>query len=89
MPGPLPKPEHRRQRRNKRRVIVIEPGPSCVICGRPGAEPFCSRRCERRLEEAGGAAKEAERTERFADQTASAADARAWRELAARLRAIA
>jgi len=88
MPGPLPKPEGRRQRRNKRRVIVLERAPACVVCGEHPA-PLCSRRCARRLDELGGAAKQARECERAASRAASPADAKGWRDLAAQLRQLA
>ena len=87
MPGPLPKHPDRRQRRNKRRMIRVDPAPACVVCGGFPA-PLCSPRCVARLEELGGAAQAAEDCEEEAIRAASYADAEAWRDLAAQLRAI-
>ena len=87
MPGPLPKPPHRRQRRNKRREIRVDPPPACVVCGGFPA-PLCSPRCAARLEELGGAAQAAEDCEDEARRAGSMAEANAWRDLAAQLRAI-
>ncbi len=86
----MKKPPHRaqghRNRAGRAAARLMEPG--CVVCGGPGA-PLCSPRCERRLDELGGAAKAAVECEEDASRAALPADARAWRELAARLRAIA
>ncbi len=87
MPGPLPKPPDRRQRRNKRRRILLELPPACVVCG-GFPPPLCSPRCTARLEELGGAARQAEECEEEALHAASYAEADAWRRLAAQLRAI-
>ena len=88
MPGPLPKPPDRRQRRNKRWVIRLDPAPACVVCGGFPA-PLCSARCATRLEELGGAAQAAEDCEEEALHAANTAEAEAWRRLADQLRALA
>jgi hypothetical protein len=59
-----------------------------VVCGGQPA-PLCSRRCEVRLDELGGAAKAAAQAEDAAWRSEVPAEAAAWRELAAQLRTIA
>ncbi|PYP55921.1 MAG: hypothetical protein DMD44_13880 [Gemmatimonadetes bacterium] len=68
-------------------MIRVDPAPACVVCGGFPA-PLCSARCVARLEELGGPAKAAEDCEDAAIHAASFAEADAWRDLAAQLRAI-
>ncbi len=85
-PGRAQGHRNRAGRAAARRALTLEPG--CVICGGRGA-PVCSRRCEGKLSELGGPAKAAAVAEDEASRSATLGEAAAWRDLAARLRAIA
>jgi hypothetical protein len=66
---------------------MLEPG--CVVCGELPAPLVCSRGCRRVLKDLGGSARAVALAEDAASRSATFADALAWRQLAARLRAIA